>query len=136
LHPHAQTRKLEAFRRCVSRAAGQKRDDQNPHRSHGRTSDLMNANPHRTPFVPAAVALLAAALAAGLGRPRTDDLKPFQQEVVSTAYKIDMLPIPGDKDGKIKPFWMAKTEVTWDAFDVYAFRLDEGESGGTNVDAV
>jgi formylglycine-generating enzyme required for sulfatase activity len=47
-----------------------------------------------------------------------------------------MLPIPADKDGKIKPFWISKTEVTWDAFDVYAFRLDEGESGGANVDAV
>lgn len=64
------------------------------------------------------------------------ELKPFQQEVASTAYKIDMLPIPASKDGKIGPLWMSKTEITWDAFDVYAFNLDEGEPGGKDVDAV
>lgn len=62
--------------------------------------------------------------------------KPFRQEVAATAYAIEMVPIPASEDGSIKPFWMSRTEITWDVFDVYAFRLDEGEPGGEGVDAV
>ncbi len=54
-------------------------------------------------------------------------LKPFKQDIPSAAYKLDMVPIPGSPDGKIKPFWMSATEVTWEAFDVFAYRLDEPE---------
>ncbi len=37
-----------------------------------------------------------------------------------------MIPIPADETKKIKPFWIGKTELTWEAFDVFVYRLDEG----------
>jgi formylglycine-generating enzyme required for sulfatase activity len=52
--------------------------------------------------------------------------------------KFDLVRIPGGTvthlgaDGKmatttVKPFWLGKTEVTWDEYDIYAFRLDQTE---------
>ena len=55
-------------------------------------------------------------------------LAPFLQEIPGTAYKFEMLPVPGDASHGIAPFWIAKTETTWDAFDVFVFRLDEEPS--------
>ncbi len=54
-----------------------------------------------------------------------DGRTPFMQEVPSAAYKFEMLPIPGDAAKGIKPFYMSKTEITWDAFDVYVYGLDK-----------
>ncbi|MBX3409750.1 MAG: formylglycine-generating enzyme family protein [Phycisphaeraceae bacterium] len=55
----------------------------------------------------------------------------FSQEIPSAAYKIVMVPIPGDDAKGIKPFAISATEVTWDAFDVYAYGLDvpRGDDG-------
>ena len=44
-----------------------------------------------------------------------------------------MVPIPGS--GSIKPFYIAKTELTWEAFDPFVFRLDE-DLAPLNADAV
>lgn len=44
--------------------------------------------------------------------------------------QIDMLAIPGgtlarpEGPVEVAPFWMARTELTWDAYDVLVFRLD------------
>jgi formylglycine-generating enzyme required for sulfatase activity len=50
-------------------------------------------------------------------------LAPFSQDVAGAAFKFDMVAIPGS--GSIKPFYIAKTELTWEAFDPFVFRLDE-----------
>ncbi len=65
------------------------------------------------------------------------EAKPFQQEIPAAAFKIEMKPVPASADGKIKPFWMSATEVTWEAYDVFAYRLDEAEgaAGGGGADA-
>jgi formylglycine-generating enzyme required for sulfatase activity len=55
-----------------------------------------------------------------------DERKAFFQEIPSAAFKFELVPVPGSADGKIKPFYMGKTELTWEAFDVYVFSLDEG----------
>ena len=60
--------------------------------------------------------------------PAAFSVKPFLQEVPSAAYKIEMLPIPGDAIKNIKPLWFSKTEITWEAFDVYIYRLDESDT--------
>ncbi|MBL8963210.1 MAG: SUMF1/EgtB/PvdO family nonheme iron enzyme [Phycisphaeraceae bacterium] len=57
---------------------------------------------------------------------------PFSEEIPGAAFSIRMTPIPGDPSRGIEPFWMSVTEVTWDAFDVYVYRLDE-EGGGEAV---
>lgn len=50
-------------------------------------------------------------------------------------YELVKLPggeveVPGEKEGeapkkvRVKPFWIGKTEVTWDCYDVFAFEMD------------
>lgn len=59
------------------------------------------------------------------------ELKPISTEIPGTAIKFEMLPVPAgkvtvkDTDGKtreiqIKPFYLGKTEVTWDVYDTFA----------------
>lgn len=57
-------------------------------------------------------------------------LKPFKQEIPKAAYAIEMIPVPGDAAKGINPFWISKTEVTWEAFDVFVYKLDEGGEMG------
>jgi formylglycine-generating enzyme required for sulfatase activity len=64
-------------------------------------------------------------------------LKPFSQEVPAAAFRFDLVPIPASSDSKIKPFYLAKTELTWEAFDPFVFRLDEEDAPSpTGADAV
>lgn len=67
------------------------------------------------------------------------DFKPYTQTIPGTSLKFDMVPIPGGtflmgspatEAGRgadegpqhpvtVRPFWMGKTEVTWDEYDQY-----------------
>jgi formylglycine-generating enzyme required for sulfatase activity len=52
-------------------------------------------------------------------------LAPYAETLPNSAVKINMVPIPGGsikiggQDVKVKPFYMATTETTWEAFDVF-----------------
>lgn len=52
-------------------------------------------------------------------------LEPFTETLPNSVVKVEMIPIPGGKvtiGGKeitVKPFWMAKTETPWEAFDLF-----------------
>lgn len=52
-------------------------------------------------------------------------LAPFTQDLPDSLVKIQMVPIPGgtikigNKTVTVKPFWMAKTETPWEAFDAF-----------------
>lgn len=69
----------------------------------------------------------------------TPSLEPFTGTIPGTLVEYDMIPVPagsivmdtpdGPQTVEIKPFWIGKTEVTWDEFDIYAFALDLKESG-------
>ncbi len=68
------------------------------------------------------------------------EMKPYAEIIEQTDATIEMLPIPGGKflmgspeaeegrrpdegpqhEVEISPFWMAKTEITWNAYDVWA----------------
>jgi formylglycine-generating enzyme required for sulfatase activity len=50
---------------------------------------------------------------------------PLWQDVPGAAFKFELVPIPGDAAKGIAPFWLGRTELTWDAFDAWAYRLDE-----------
>ena len=109
---------------------------------------------HRIWFVVAVLCLVRCASGADdptiLPRPDADatdekGMRPYREVIEHTRAVIDMVPIPGgefmmgsrageedrgDDEGpqhkvKIDPFWMAKFEITWDAFDVWVFDLDE-----------
>ena len=104
----------------------------------------------------ASVASFLLATAVATTSVRADDAKivaekdapqAFSQAIPGTLVAFEMRPISGGTlqtigpDGKplqvsIKPFHIGKTEVTWDEFDIYAFRLDlTQEQQAAGVDA-
>ena len=87
-----------------------------------------------------------------------EELKPYTEILEGTKVRFEMVPIPcgtftmggppaergrQPDEGpphkvKIRPFWMQKTEMTWDAFDQFAFNknLMGGTANGNGADAV
>ncbi len=58
---------------------------------------------------------------------------PFTESIPGTLVTFEMVPVKAEGS---KPFWIGKTELTWDAFDVWAFSLDLTEKEkATGVDA-
>lgn len=60
-----------------------------------------------------------------------DEKNNFTETIPGTLVKFDMIRIPAGKmktdTGEIeikKPFWIEKTETTWDEFDIYCYQLD------------
>lgn len=57
--------------------------------------------------------------------PASAPLKSFAQTLPGSVVKLEMLAIPGGsvaiggRKTPVKPFWMANTETTWEAFDVF-----------------
>lgn len=102
--------------------------------------------------VPLAIALIgvlgfsSSALAqADSGDAKTEsEMKEYKQTIRNTEISFTMMPIPGgefvmgspsaeshrnDDEGpqhkvKLEPFWMGKTEVTWDEFELWSIRLE------------
>ena len=44
---------------------------------------------------------------------------PYRDSIPGTLVGFEMMPVPG-----AQPLWIGKTEVTWDEYDIWAFRLD------------
>ncbi len=73
------------------------------------------------------------------------EMKPYTEVIVGTDIKFDMVPIPGGRfimgspenepgrkpdegpqhEVEIEPFWMAKYETLWDAYETWSFELDK-----------
>lgn len=68
-------------------------------------------------------------------QPPAKPAEAFWQEVPAAAFKFEMIPIPGSPESGIKPFWISRREITWEAFDVYMYALDEELDDGSS-DAV
>ena len=55
----------------------------------------------------------------------TQPLEPYVETLPKSLVKIEMIPVPGgtikigDKTVNVKPFWIAKTETAWEAFDAF-----------------
>ncbi len=72
-----------------------------------------------------------------------DALEPYTQTIEGTLVTFEMMPVPGGtvqmragdgtREVRVAPFWMSRTEVSWDLYDVYVFGLDNARPG---VDAV
>ena len=66
---------------------------------------------------------------------------PYTESLAGTTVSFEMVPVPaGDVtvDGKqvaIKPFYIGRSEVTWDLYDVFALKLDAAKDTGT-ADAI
>lgn len=69
------------------------------------------------------------------------DLEPFEEKVDEALVEIEMIPIPpgsivveseaGNQEVDVGPFWMGRTEIPWDLFDVYAFGTDQPDEAGS-----
>ena len=80
----------------------------------------------RRPYL-ALLALLATLSCLSRTPPRrTPALKRFTEKIPGTLVSFDMISIADN--ASIKPFWIGKTEVTWDEFDIWAFSLDLSET--------
>jgi formylglycine-generating enzyme required for sulfatase activity len=97
---------------------------------------------------PAALALLAitacasrtAARAADPSGPRAAALTPYTDSIPGTLVTWQMVPVPGgpvtvgDSTLTVASFWIGRTELLWDAYDVFAFlERDSGVAGGDAV---
>ncbi len=74
---------------------------------------------------------------------------PYQLKLPGDLVTCDLVPVPGGryrfadpaKGGEagevtIAPFWMGKVEVTWDEYDIFAFRMDQTDAEvAANADA-
>lgn len=64
---------------------------------------------------------------------RPSPLDKTVQKLPEHAVEFTMLKVPGGKvtiEGKeydVKPFWMSQTEIVWEVFDIYAWRMDQTE---------
>src|SRR2546423_9981688 len=66
-------------------------------------------------------------------------LVPYRDSIPKTLVTFELVPVPGgtvtlDSPAgppvvAVPPFWIGKTEVTWDEYDVWGYRLD-GAAGG------
>lgn len=94
--------------------------------------------------------LVAGAVAAGIAGGRAHAFQapaaPYHESVAGTLVRFEMVPVPAGSvtiDGAAGPrtvavpaFFIGRTEVTWDLFDVYALRLDAPAAAGGAADAV
>lgn len=72
-------------------------------------------------------------------------LEPYEDSIPGTLVTFEMLPVPGGtvevpgpngpRTVEVDPVWIGQTEVTWDAYDVFALGLDEPGSGAAVADA-
>ena len=96
------------------------------------------------PSPPARALLASLALLALLARAAAQDAPedapgpaPFVQELPGTTVTIELVPIPGGTlalrdpetleprgEVEVAPFYLARTETTWDAYDVLVYRFD------------
>jgi formylglycine-generating enzyme required for sulfatase activity len=71
----------------------------------------------------------------------------FMQDISDTTVSFEMIGVPpgsvridtedGPREIEVGPFWIGKTELTWDVYDVFCLRLDRTRSEfGTAADAV
>jgi len=48
----------------------------------------------------------------------------FTEAIGGSAVTLEMLPMPGDARQGLDSFWIGRTEVTWDLYDVFVYGLD------------
>src|SRR2546421_5783479 len=92
--------------------------------------------------------------AASVPNPAPEELKPYTETIPGTGAKFEMLPIAGgtftmgtppgefkrsEDEGPqhhvtVRPFWMEKTETTWDEYDIFAFSQDLLKKKQPNAD--
>ena len=94
------------------------------------------------------LALLFAAWVQSAAGQAAARLVPFRDSIAPTLVTFEMIPVPGGtvtldsptgpRVVVVAPFWIGKTEVTWDEYDVWVYRLDlaaAAPAGSDSADA-
>lgn len=85
-----------------------------------------------------ACSLSALMIAAGAVAQKSPGDAARVEKIPGSLVKFEMVRIPAGRlgDATIGPFWISRTEVTWEAYDIFAFSLDLTEKQrADNVDA-
>ena len=74
------------------------------------------------------------------------DLEPYAVSVEEAMVEVDMIPVPpgsievetdeGSAAVEVGPFYISKTEIPWDLFDVYAFGSADEDEADEGEDAI
>lgn len=105
----------------------------------GRGSDRAA---HRTTRLTRLAVVLASASASAFSPVVAQE--PYTQRIPGTVVSFDMVPVPAGHvtdggnvaEAEVGPFWIMKTETTWDLYDVYVYELDRAAPVEGGVDAV
>lgn len=95
-------------------------------------------------WVAAMIAQTMATAGQGEERAARDVARPYLEKIAGSAVAIEMVPIPrgklaargGAPEVTVGPLWMSKLEITWEVYDVFAYRLDLPDPAAAGADAV
>ena len=88
-----------------------------------------------------AILLAAGALASGkvvdgASTPQSAAPQAYRESISGTLVTFEMVPVPGgtvtldEKPASVAPFFIGRTEATWDMYDVFALQLDAPKRQG------
>lgn len=94
----------------------------------------------------AAVPLFAGSTARAQDGPGAGTPEAYTETIQGTTVTFEMVPVPAGRvrlassggEVAVGPFWIARTELLWDAYDVWVFGMDQGGqvATGKGEDAV
>lgn len=56
----------------------------------------------------------------------------FSEAIDGSTVEFVMLPLPGEGE----TLWMSRTEITWDLYDIYLYRLDQADPDAADADGL
>jgi formylglycine-generating enzyme required for sulfatase activity len=83
----------------------------------------------------------AAGVSTAPSRQAAAPIQAYRESIPRTLVSFEMVPVPGgtvevgNRSETVAPFYIGRTEVTWDLYDVFALRLDAPQ-GPTGADAI
>lgn len=91
-----------------------------------------------TPFIASMLLLSGAALRPAAAEPQIAVERAYETRTVrvpNTTVSFEMVRTPAAEDGSVPAMWVLKTEVPWELYDIFVYRLDKSE-GETDADGV
>lgn len=101
---------------------------------------------HSRAQIRTAMVLLMISICAPRALAQSPDMAPYVERIEGSLVSFEMMPVPagtvqvatpaGPRTVEVGPFWVAKTEVTWDLYDVFVYGLDKTSEPASDADAV
>lgn len=71
-----------------------------------------------------------------VGTLKAQELEIATETIGGTVVSFERVKIPANESAKIKAFWIGRTEVLWELFDIYVYGLDLKMEGGVSPEIV